>query len=320
MSAADAEVARLREQQIEASNWLAQNRTERPLDLPAARRTDTELVELGCSDQVHAELLVSSLPKPYYEHKGITIYNADCRDILPHLPKVDLVLTDPPYGTENLGGGYGRRQLHSIDGRHGRVIAGDSDLTLLAEVIPLLPVSEDSWTVAFCAPRRMPETAELFKAGGFEYYGELVWNKLTPGLGYSIRYSHESALVFRRGSAPQPDTPLISVFTQCVNRIDTAAHHPHEKPVGLWHSALRLSPGDVLDPFMGSGATLVAAKQLGRRAIGIEIEEKYCEIAVKRLSQEMLFEATEPQAQPENGELFEVALAVCPEGADKEQI
>lgn len=237
-----------------------------------------------------------SLPTPYYDHAGIVIYHGDCREILPHLPKVDLVLTDPPYGTEELGGGYGRRQLHSIDGRHGRTIAGDSDLSMLSQTVPILPISENSWTVAFCAPRRMPEVADIFRGAGFEYYGALIWNKVVPGLGYSIRYSHEDALVFKTGEPAKPEPPIVSVFTECVDRVDTFSRHPHQKPEGFWRAAMRFSPGLILDPFMGSGTTLVAAKQLGRRAIGIEIEEKYCRIAVDRLSQEMLpFEPVRPQ-------------------------
>jgi adenine-specific DNA-methyltransferase len=228
--------------------------------------------------------------KPYYEHAGITIYHGDCKEILPTLPKVDLVLTDPPYGTQNLGGGYGRRQLHSIDGRLGRTIVEDVDLgALLGCACPLYRIlSENSWLVTFCAPRRMLETAQIFQLGGFEYFGHAIWDKGTPGLGYTIRYSHEDLLIFRKGNPCSPEEAVMSIVRVGVSRVDTSLRHPHEKPVEIWKQMSRLCGGTILDPFMGSGTTLVAAKQSGRRAVGIEICEEYCSVAVKRLSQEVL--------------------------------
>lgn len=246
------------------------------------------------------------LPTPYYDQDGITIYNCDCREILPHLPKVDLVLTDPPYGTQDLGGGYGRRQLHSIDGRLGRTIANDTDLSAIKEAAPLLygGTNTPAWLVSFCAPRRMIETAHAYQSAGFAFHGHLVWDKGAPGLGYTIRYAHEDMLVFRKGEARTPAQALMSVVRCTVRDGDTYSRHPHQKPLEVWENAARLIDGLILDPFMGSGTTLVAAKQLGRRAIGVEIESKYCAIAVKRLSQMVLPLEAAPAAQPEPGLLF----------------
>lgn len=228
--------------------------------------------------------------KPYYEQDGITIYHGDCREILPKLPKVDLVLTDPPYGTQNLGGGYGRRQLHSVDGRLGRVIANDTDLSAIETAAPLMfgVLADDAWAVSFCAPRRMIETAIAYASAGFAFHGHLIWDKGQPGLGYTIRYAHEDMLVFRKGSPKTPQQALFSVVRCSVTEGDTYSRHPHQKPLDVWLNAARLIDGVILDPFMGSGTTLVAAKQLGRRAIGIEVEEKYCQIAVERLRQQVL--------------------------------
>lgn len=221
------------------------------------------------------------LPKPYYDHAGITIYHGDCRSILPLLPKVDAVITDPPYGTQLLGGGYGRRQLHSLNGRDGRTIPNDIDLSAISEAFPLLLEKIDAgWLFVFYAARRTPEFMRLVEP---YWIGEVIWDGLCPGLGYTVRYQHESIAVLRVGEADRPSEALISVIREYGEGSEA---HPHQKPVALMSRLIRFTSGIVLDPFMGSGTTLRAAKDLGRKAIGIEIEEKYCEIAAKRMSQE----------------------------------
>jgi DNA modification methylase len=242
---------------------------------------------------------------PYYEEDGITIYHGDCREILPQLPKVDLVLTDPPYGTQDLGGGYGRRQIHSTDGRLGRLIANDQDLTAIMSAAALLwsACSQTAYVASFCAPRRLIETAQIFQLAGFAYYGHIVWDKGQPGLGYTIRYSHEDMLVFCKGAPDTPPDAAFSLIRAGVSRVDATTRHPHEKPIEAWLNVCRLIDGTILDPFMGSGTTLVAAKQLGRRAIGIELEEKYCEIAVERLRQSVLA-LTPPTPEVEQAPMF----------------
>ena len=226
-----------------------------------------------------------SLPKPYYEENGIVIYHSDCRLILPYLPKVDLVLTDPPFGTQDLGGGYGRRQLHSVNGRDGRTIANDSDLSVLAEAWPLMrPLLVDRFAFIFYAARRMPEFCDIVRA---DWFGELVWDKCAPGLGYTVRYQHESIAVLKVGAPEKPSGGAL-ISLQRFRRCDVQ-DHPHEKPSELLKQCIEWSQAKtILDPFMGSGTTLRAAKDLGRKCIGIELEEKYCEIAAKRLCQEVL--------------------------------
>lgn len=76
--------------------------------------------------------------KPYYQDESVTIYHADCRAVVPELPELGIILTDPPYGTEDLGGGYGRRQNHDPKGRTGRTILGDKNLDVVRDVVPLL--------------------------------------------------------------------------------------------------------------------------------------------------------------------------------------
>jgi site-specific DNA-methyltransferase (adenine-specific) len=228
--------------------------------------------------------------KPYYEHGGITIYHGDCREILPAITGVSLVATDIPYGTEDLGGGYGRRQLHSPDGRKGRCIANDKDLAIVGEVAPLLLkcCAQTAYLGTFCAPRKMLETGQLFELAGFRPFGHIVWDKGAPGLGYTIRYAHEDMLVFAVGEPGTPDEAAMSIVREPVSHVDTKKRHPHEKPVKAWLNLARLIDGAILDPFMGSGTSILAAKELGRKAIGVELEERWCEIAARRLSQEVL--------------------------------
>jgi site-specific DNA-methyltransferase (adenine-specific) len=219
--------------------------------------------------------------KPYYEHAGITIYHGDCREILSGL-RSDLVVTDPPYGTQDLCGGYGRRQNWSTDGKLGRTIVGDRDLGCFAESWPAIVATGAAWAQVFFAARKTPELCCI--VGDF-WRGEIVWDALGPGLGYTVRYQHESIAVLQMRDE-KPRKPIISVqrFSQ-----GSVQDHPHAKPVELLVKLIDWLPGDmVLDPFMGLGSTLRAAKDLGRRAIGIEIEERYCEIAAKRLAQEVI--------------------------------
>jgi site-specific DNA-methyltransferase (adenine-specific) len=242
---------------------------------------DAELAVLGEQDACKEMALErSTLPKPYYDHAGITIYHADCRDILPYLPKVDLVLTDPPYGLQGIAGSYGR---------HGDSIANDLDCTVR------------DWLIRnFTGPMLVFSSPRLAEPPGKWKY-RLVWDKAEGGLnGGPWRYNHEP--IFIRGDGWQRiDNESFSILRYrtgngCVDRSD----HPHKKPTNLILALMRHAPdGAILDPFMGSGTTLVAAKNLGRRAIGIEIEKKYCEIAVQRLAQEVLplFASEEPKPE-----------------------
>ena len=202
---------------------------------------------------------------PYYQQDGITIYHGDCRDILPHLPKVDLVLTDPPYGIARVwkgGSGHGwGRASEQTDERN----SWDGSTPDLSGVITHAPVSI-VW--------------------GGNYFdslpvsrGWLIWVK--PERNFTLSEA-ELAWTNRDTVVRVYDGP----------RSDYGRVHPTQKPLRLMEWCIDWSGNTtqtILDPFMGSGTTLVAAKRLGRQAIGIEIEEKYCEIAAKRLAQRELF-------------------------------
>ena len=206
--------------------------------------------------------------KPYYEQDGVTIFHGDCRDILPSLPRVDAVVTDPPYGIgadshqgpERHGWKqYGKRGWDSdrpdaetlraviAHGRHAIVWGGN----YFSDVLPFVP--RGKW---------------------------LIWDKGQSGFSLAdcemAWCSWEGAIrrfLYARGAA-----------------LKDGKQHPTQKPLALMAWTLPQLPGwervrTIADPFMGVGSTLVEAKRLGREAFGIDREERYCEIAAKRLAQ-----------------------------------
>ena len=208
--------------------------------------------------------------KPYYDHAGITIYHGDCREILPGVA-ADVMVTDPPYG-------IAYRSSHP--GTLPRSIVGDEDTSLRDEVL-------EHWG---SEPALVFGTWRIPRPAGCRML--LVWDTLGAlGMGdLSLPWkpAHQEIYVIGSGFSGARDSDVIRC-APVQSRASVGRVHPHEKPVKLLVGLLRKCPdGDVLDPFVGSGTTLVAAKALGRRAIGIEIEERYCETAAKRLSQEVL--------------------------------
>mgnify|MGYP001566311637 CR=1 FL=1 len=212
---------------------------------------------------------------PYYEHGGITIYHGDCREILPSLPKVDLVLTDPPYGIRHNFEGHGGGGAHNR--RNLIRLIGDD---ILFDPRFLLKIGKEQ--IIFGADHfhsLLPSTGSWIawdKLDGME-----SWDTFSD-VEFAWHSCQHRARIFRmkwKGIA-------------CVKAGENGGRreHPTQKPMALisWCVILSNSTGTILDPFMGSGTTLRAAKDLGRKAIGIEIEEKYCEIAAKRLAQEVL--------------------------------
>jgi len=207
-----------------------------------------------------------SLPKPYYDDgNGIVIYHADCRSILPHLPKVDLVLTDPPYG---LG-----ERLHG--GMKGEWSGGFAESP-----------SWDKETVSMDCIQQILSISRQAIIWGGNYYnldpmrGWLAWDKMQE------HSSGHFEMAWTNLNIPTRTFRLSRV--EAYSQMDKS--HPTQKPLGLmkWCIKFATEASIILDPFMGSGTTLRAAKDLGRKCIGIELEEKYCAIAVERLRQEVL--------------------------------
>jgi len=219
---------------------------------------------------------------PYYEHGGITIYHGDAREVLPGLAG-DVVLTDPPYG---VGFKYGAAYEDDETGYRAWITP---IFALMREAAPLVLLTPGICNVGIYPPPTWmlcwakPGSTGRSGLGGFNCWEPvLMWGKRRI-------YQDFYYLPPPTSAKPQKDTE----------------EHPCPKPLKLfsWLVEQATDAGHtVLDPFMGSGTTLVAAKQLGRRAVGVEIEERYCEIAAKRLSQEVmpLFDVERPvvTAQP----------------------
>lgn len=197
---------------------------------------------------------------------GITLVHGDCREVLPLLPPVDLVLTDPPYG---IGRDGKRLSTSSHGGCKPYEFKGWDCETPKRAVFDLL--FEKSKEQIIWGANYFPEYLS-------PSMGWLVWDKGQDICGSDCELAFTS---FDR-----------ALRRKVINRVELAkdgAVHPTQKPLRLivWCLQQSLTTGSVLDPFAGSGTTLVAAKQFGRKAIGIEIEEKYCEIAANRLRQEV---------------------------------
>jgi DNA modification methylase len=203
--------------------------------------------------------------RPYYEHGGITIYHGDCREISEAWLAADVLVTDPPYGMAYKSGYLARGIANDSD-----TSARDDALRLWGEKRPALVFGR--WD---CPHPPGARIALTWDKGDWPGMGDL---KLPWGPSTEEIYVLGEGFVGRRSG---------SVIR--VDRLTGNTIHPNEKPLALLARLIERCPdGVIADPFMGSGSTLVAVKGLGRRAIGIEIEEKYCEIAAKRLSQEVL--------------------------------
>jgi len=210
---------------------------------------------------------------PYYSQSGITIYLGDCREVLPTLPdqSVDLVLTDPPYGLDIMHAG-------------GRNTSGWQRWRDYND--------ECEWDLERPSKEVFDQILRVAKVSiiwGGNYFSDylppsqqwLVWDKgqrdfsLADGeMAWSSQNKAMRIFNFPRAAMLQEN-----------------GLHPTQKPVALmsWCIDQAGTPKTILDPFLGSGTTLVVAKLLGRKAIGIEIEEKYCEISANRLRNEVLF-------------------------------
>lgn len=210
--------------------------------------------------------------KPYYEHGGITIYHGDARDVFADQPiAFDVVATDPPYGT-------------------GQKIAYRPYRDTMENWLDLL-----AWLCGITKPMAftMAHTRLFDLPVKPQWIG--CWDKTFSSgivhIGASPSWEPICFYNLPRGDRGKPRWNDIFRVPVPIHRPgESEAGHPCPKPVRLYREILRVLPaGVVIDPLMGSGATLRAAKDEGRQAIGIDLSEAYCEIAAKRLGQETLF-------------------------------
>ena len=224
--------------------------------------------------------------KPYYKDESVFIIHSDCRLVLPLIPdkSIDLVLTDPPYFLPAKH--YETRRNFARSLGDLSILEYFFDATL-KDCIRLL--KGIGYLYLFCDGQSYPvfyvKLYSLVKA-----LRPLIWDKMTSINGYSWRHQHELIIFAEMPEAQPVKTGDGDILRYRAEPIDDRKH-PSQKPEDLISALLSKSlfeSGIVLDPFLGSGTTLVCAKKLGRKAIGVEIEEKYCEIAAKRLSQSVM--------------------------------
>lgn len=244
-----------------------------------------------------------SLPCPYFERDGITLYHGNCLDLLPELSDIDLILTDPPYSS----GGAMRsdrmtstvskyvnsdsrafRSEFSGDNRDQRAYFAWSSLWMSFAITVCKPSAH---LLVFTDWRQLPTTTDAVQSGGWVWRGLGTWWK--PGIRMQrggLSSSAEYVVWATAGAMDREDNPHApqNVF-KCAPVKDKS--HIAEKPEAVMDWLLPFAPagGSVVDPFAGSGTVLARSRALGRCAIGIEIDEKHCEDIAKRLSQGVLF-------------------------------
>lgn len=240
-----------------------------------------------------------ALPEPYFQDESCTIYHGDCRDILPLLEpgSIDVLLTDPPYASgarrdaERQVRGSMLRETEDEDWfSHDAMTTWGFNWFLRSLLMPMRSaLARGAHMYVFTDWRMQPTIYGMLEAHGFRVNHSLVWDKEHFGMGAYWRNQHEHIVFASNGMPSGMLNRGMGSVLRCKTVSAEARIHPTEKPSALLNRLLGAVPGAVvLDPFMGSGPTLRAAKDLGRKAIGIEIEERYCEIAARRLSQMVL--------------------------------
>lgn len=205
----------------------------------------------------------------YYQDDLVTLYHGDCREITAWLD-ADVLVTDPPYG---IGWKKGENKKALSKAHLG--IQNDHDTTARDKVLELWGDRPGMVFGSWRAPA--PECKQT-----------LVWQKPADAgvVGSVTGFRNDTELIFLTGTWPRRTNVSSSVFRTRGGMHAYLNGHPHAKPVTLLEALiLHCPPGMVADPFAGSGSTLRAAKNLGRKAIGVEIDERYCEVIAKRLDQ-----------------------------------
>lgn len=231
--------------------------------------------------------------KPYYDAGGVTIYHADALDVLAEvdLPTFGAVVTDPPYAS----GGRTEAAKPGMTGMlrgvrwANKPIENDQMTTagfvwLVREIAQGVKrfLSEGGAFFSFIDWRQWPNLVGAIESVNYRVNGMIVWDKGSFGTGAHLRKQHELVCAASKG---KPRTESHAVGDVLRFKREPNERHPSPKPAALMARLVSLSTakGDVVfDPFAGGGPTLVAAKALGRRAVGVELVEAYCERAAER--------------------------------------
>ena len=204
------------------------------------------------------EVVAAAGVAPYYRDDAVVIFNADCREIVPTLGRFDLLLTDPPYGI-----GINKSNRLSVS----RGFGGETWDDEAPELTTLLPF----------AIKHIVWGGNYFPLAPTRCF--LVWDKQNDGRDFA-----DCEMAWTDINA------VARMFRRRPMNMDGGKVHPTQKPLALmlWCIGLAGDVKTILDPFAGSGTTGRAAKDLGRKAVLIEREERYCEISAKRMAQEVL--------------------------------
>lgn len=213
--------------------------------------------------------------KPYYEDDFVTLYNAKCEDIPTLWTSAEVLVSDVPYGIDY--------RSNSARDTLERSIEGDKDTSLrdYAILTHERSVGPDAPQIIF-GTWRVPRPAGTRQV--------LVWDtKGALGMGamdLPWKPAHQEIYILGKGfHGPRTSDVITCAPVQSLGK--NGRVHPHQKPVALMEALIeKCPPGVIADPFAGSGATLIAARNLGRKAIGVEVKEGYCEVIAKRLQQQ----------------------------------
>jgi DNA modification methylase len=220
------------------------------------------------------------------------MYLGDCIEILPTLPRVDLVITDPPYssgGFQEAGKSAGSVGTRTEDTIWMDNLSSRGYSRLIVRVLKAIRTADEFY--AFTDWKMWQATCDCFEDAGIRVRNMLVWDKQQMGMGMPWRNQHELICYGRRRNSARLSGAYGNVLK--ANRSGNE-NHPTEKPTSLIEVILKnATEGVVVDPFAGSGSTGVACMAAGRKFIGIEIEPKYFDVACERLDnaqrQEQLF-------------------------------
>jgi hypothetical protein len=227
------------------------------------RQAAARLAAVSDTDQGRGEAV-----KPYYSDEHVTLYHGDCLEVDAWLA-TDVLCTDPPYGI-----GWVKGENRAAGSRRHLGILNDSDTSVRDAAL-----RQWSGPAAVFGSFRAPRPEGVVQT--------LVWKKPVDAgvVGSTTGYRTDTELVYligKHGTRPPSRSSVLE--SRCgVSRYRT--EHPHSKPVPILEQLIDWMPGVVADPFAGSGSTLIAARNLGRKSIGVEVEERYCELIASRLAQ-----------------------------------